>query len=204
MKNRILPTLALTFGILLCARAISISSDALAAADAGNSTASYAKEASDKGQTGDKMTQPADAQAHDASQSCLSPDIALVLASDREKLETRAHEIEAREAALNAIETKLKSQMLAIKEAKASLDTDIQILEQAGNADLQHLVGMYQTMKPKQAAEIFNSMDPAFAAGFLREMNSEKAGLIMAQMDARKSYAISVIIAGRNAKHRKI
>jgi flagellar motility protein MotE (MotC chaperone) len=46
-------------------------------------------------------------------------------------------------------------------------------------------------------------MDPAFSAGFLREMSSDKAGLIMANMEARKSYAISVIIAGRNAKYRK-
>ena len=75
-------------------------------------------------------------------------------------------------------------------------------LKSIANDDLLHLVGMYQTMKPKQAADIFNSMDPAFAAGFLREMNSDKAGLIMANMDPQNSYTISVIIAGRNAKYR--
>jgi len=38
---------------------------------------------------------------------------------------------------------------------------------------------------------------------FLREMSSEKAGFIMANMDARRSYTISVIIAGKNANYRK-
>jgi flagellar motility protein MotE (MotC chaperone) len=75
-------------------------------------------------------------------------------------------------------------------------------METTANEDIDHLVKMYQVMKPKQAAEIFDSMDPAFAAGFLREMNSERAGMIMANMDSRKSYSISIIMAAKNAKYR--
>jgi flagellar motility protein MotE (MotC chaperone) len=54
-------------------------------------------------------------------------------------------------------------------------------------------------MKPARAGEIFKAMDPSFAAGFLTEMNSENAALILSSMDTEKAYAASVIIAGRNA-----
>ena len=42
-------------------------------------------------------------------------------------------------------------------------------------------------------------MDPAFAAGFLRLMPSEQAGLILASMDSKKAYVISVKLATMNA-----
>jgi flagellar motility protein MotE (MotC chaperone) len=54
-------------------------------------------------------------------------------------------------------------------------------------------------MKPDSAASIFNQMDPAFAAGFLRLMPSEQAGLILAAMDSKKAYVISVKVASMNA-----
>ena len=95
-----------------------------------------------------------------------------------------------------------KGQLAEIEAANTALGNKIDVLKSVAGDDLEHLVSMYETMKPKQASEIFNSMDPAFAAGFLREINSNTAGLIMANMDARKSYAISILIAGKNAKYR--
>ena len=65
--------------------------------------------------------------------------------------------------------------------------------------DIRHLAGMYSAMKPDAAATIFNQMDPAFAAGFLRLIPSEQAGLILANMDAKKAYVISVKLATMNA-----
>jgi flagellar motility protein MotE (MotC chaperone) len=58
---------------------------------------------------------------------------------------------------------------------------------------------MYESMKPARAGEIFNAMEPAFAAGFLTQMNRENAALVLANMDTQKAYAASIIIAGRNA-----
>jgi flagellar motility protein MotE (MotC chaperone) len=68
--------------------------------------------------------------------------------------------------------------------------------------DISHLVEMYSTMKPKNAAAIFDRMDPAFAAGFLREIDSARAGVIMAEMGEEQSYRISLLIANRHAEWR--
>ncbi|RZV42883.1 MAG: hypothetical protein EX271_04965 [Acidimicrobiales bacterium] len=133
---------------------------------------------------------------------CVSSDIHDILMADSARLELRTTEMNERQAALQELEKTLKVQLTGIESANAELDKKIATLKAGANEDLAHLVAMYQTMKPKQAATIFDSMDPAFAAGFLREMNSNAAGLIMANMNAKKSYTISVLIAQKNAKYR--
>jgi flagellar motility protein MotE (MotC chaperone) len=43
-------------------------------------------------------------------------------------------------------------------------------------------------------------MDPGFAAGFLGRMRPDAAAAVLAGMDPAAAYAISAIIAGRNAR----
>ena len=182
MKTRILPVMGITFAVLLLTRSIAVSSEI--------------------------SPDVPEVKPHDRtispppSEQCLTGVVLETITADMNRLEKQKKEMVEREAALVAIEEKLATQMNAIEDASSALQTNIDSLKAIANDDLKHLVGMYQTMKPKQAAEIFNSMDPSFAAGFLREMNSDKAGLIMAGMDARKSYAVSVIIAQQNSKYR--
>ncbi|MGJ8562351.1 MAG: MotE family protein [Alphaproteobacteria bacterium] len=188
MKTHILSIMSVSFGILVLTRAAQVSSEVRP----------------------EQAVEP----AHDTSQTllsatpinaggkCLTGETYEALSADLEHLEEREKEISIREKSLLAIETRLSGQLATVEDANSKLQGKIDSLKTVANDDLKHLVGMYQTMKPKQAATIFDSMDPNFAAGFLREMSSDKAGLIMANMDARKSYAISVIIAGRNAQYR--
>ncbi len=181
MRTRILPVIGFTFAVLLISRAVAFSADA-------------------------PEEKPADIPTVSPSQpneTCLTGAVLETITADMTRLNLRKQEIAKRETALTAVEAKLETQMTAIEAANAVLDTNIKSMTSIANEDIKHLVDMYQTMKPKQAAEIFNSMDPAFAAGFLRQMESGNAGLIMANMDPRKSYSISVIISGRNAKYRK-
>ncbi len=189
MKTRILPVIGATFAILLMSRTVAVSSEGVL-----NKPAISAKPIAEQNNPGLPTS---------LAKQCLTGSVLETLNADLARLNIRKKEITERESALSAIETKLATQMTAIEDVNSALQIKIDNLKSIANDDLKHLVGMYQTMKPKQAAEIFNSMDPAFSAGFLREMSSDKAGLIMANMEARKSYAISVIIAGRNAKYRK-
>lgn len=182
MRPRILPIIGISFALLLLTRSIAVSSEITPSEPT--------------------VTKNDKAPISTPTEQCLTGLVLETVTADMNRLELQKKEMAEREAALIAIEEKLATQMSAIEDATSVLQTNISKLKAVANEDVQHLVGMYQTMKPKQAAEIFNSMDPSFSAGFLREMNSDKAGLIMANMDARKSYAISVIIARQNAKYR--
>ncbi|OYW84184.1 MAG: hypothetical protein B7Z22_11160, partial [Hyphomonas sp. 32-62-5] len=79
-----------------------------------------------------------------------------------------------------------------------TLEARWQEMQASSDQDIEHLARMYSAMKPDQAALIFNQMDAGFAAGFLRLMASDQAGLILANMEAQKAYLVSVKLATMN------
>ena len=193
MKLSALYVMSIIFAVLLFSRALAVSSEALSpdpAAGLEEPSPAYAAE---------KGSGTVDAAS---TAQCLTGDVLGVLKADQAKLSEKLAAVEAREQTLATLEVKLSAQMTQIEAANTALEERIAVMKNLADDDISHLVKMYQAMKPKQAAEIFNSMDPAFAAGFLREMSGERAGFIMANMDSRKSYAISVIMASKNAKYR--
>lgn len=72
-----------------------------------------------------------------------------------------------------------------------TLEARWQEIQGASDQGIKHLAGMYSAMKPDAAGSIFNQIDPAFAAGFLR--------LIAANMGSKKPYVIRAQLATMNA-----
>lgn len=106
-------------------------------------------------------------------------------ASDAQTLAVARSEIDRRIAALEAAEQKLAA--------------TIAVADQAAEKDVTRLVAVYESMKPKDAARLFGEMEADFAAGFLARMRPETAAAVMTGLDPAKAYAISVVLAGRNA-----
>tara|TARA_R100000322_G_scaffold4921_2_gene3738 strand:+ start:22752 stop:23279 length:528 start_codon:yes stop_codon:yes gene_type:complete len=139
----------------------------------------------------------------DSAVSCSTDtDVAAVLELLREREETLA----AREAALadrsQAIavaEAQVRKNLDALEGAEAELERMIALSAEAAEDDLSQLTSVYENMKPKQAAQVFAAMDPEFAAGFLSRMRTDAAARIMAGLEPETAYAISVLLAGRNA-----
>lgn len=119
----------------------------------------------------------------------------------RDAIRERETRIAEREQTLRALETRLKSRLEEVRSARDRLAETAALVDDAAGKDVRRLAQMYQQMKPKQAGQIFNQMDPTFAAGFLSEMRPDAAALVMANMDAPKAYAVSLLIAGRNVKN---
>lgn len=190
MKLPALHVISVIFGVLLLSRALAVTSEALA-----SETDETGKLEAPELNSTVKIEGGANAQ-------CLTGEVLDILQADQAKLTSKLALVSVREQTLATLEKKLSAQMEQIDVANKTLEERIVLMKTTANADIAHLVDMYEAMKPKQAAEIFNSMDPAFAAGFLREMSGERAGFIMANMDSKNSYAISVIMASNNAKYR--
>jgi len=202
MKTRILPLIGLTFSGLLLARAISVSSEVLPAKTDSHDGATVSAPAKGKDANVNSSGQSSSQTENTGEDLCLTGAVLDVLQNDKAQLKKRLAVLEAREKALQTLEDKLSEQMTVIDAANRKMEAQIIEMKTVANDDILHLVKMYQTMKPKQAAAIFESMDPGFAAGFLREMSGERAGLIMANMDSRKSYAISILMASKNSNYR--
>ena len=101
----------------------------------------------------------------------------------------------ALEIANQAIDTRLS----ALEEAEANLRETLSYAQEAAETDLTRLTDVYQSMKPKDAAALFETMDPGFAAGFLSRMPPDAAAGVLAGLSPEAAYTISVIMAGRNA-----
>ena len=116
------------------------------------------------------------------------------------QLDARAAEIADRERLLQVAEAKYKEQLEALRTAEERLAATLAVADEAAEQDIERLTAGYANMNPKNAARIFESMDVTFAAGFLARMRKDTAAKIMGGMSAERAYAISAVIAGRNAR----
>ncbi len=135
-------------------------------------------------------------------QSCLSPALVERIAPRHKELLDREAELSSREAELVALEVVLKDRLERLEASHTALKTISDKLDASATQDISHLVKMYSSMKPKKAASIFDKMDPAFAAGFIREIEGARAGLILSEMNIQQSYRVSLLIANRQAEWR--
>lgn len=132
----------------------------------------------------------------------VDPNLAVVL----EKLQEREARLSAREAALElrlqalaVAEEQISRNLEALTRAEEELAATMALADTAAEEDLTRLTAVYENMKPKEAAPLFEAMDPQFAAGFLGRMRPDAAASILAGLDPEAAYAVSVILAGRNA-----
>lgn len=130
------------------------------------------------------------------------PELIAEIKSLREKLEAREDALSKREMKLRVLEKRMKERLTEMREARERLAATAALVDDAAGKDVRRLAEMYQQMKPKQAGQIFNEMAASFAAGFIAEMRPDAAALILANMEAPKAYAVSLLIAGRNLKQK--
>lgn len=133
-----------------------------------------------------------------SSDTCFSPEMAESLLEDRRLLEAETSKLTEERLGLQNWEEELTTRTNELQALQVTLEERWAQMQAAADQDIQHLVRMYGAMKPDRAAEIFNQMDPKFAAGFLRGMNSEQAGLILANMESSKAYQVSLDLAAIN------
>ncbi|GEM_PF-828303 len=135
--------------------------------------------------------------------SCAQPpDIAALLSAIKARnhqLDQRESTLAARMKALKAEEQATRQDKAALLKAEARLRATLALANSAAEKDIQKLTAVYENMKPRNSAGLFATMDPKFAAGFLARMRPEAAARIMSSLPPQRAYAISLVIAGRNA-----
>lgn len=139
----------------------------------------------------------------EAAESCTPEGGAAAVLAALQARETRLAEQEARAATdartLAVTRQEIDARIAALEAAEQKLAATIAVADQAAEKDVARLVAVYESMKPKDAARLFGEMEPDFAAGFLARMRPEAAAAVMTGLDSGKAYAISVVLAGRNA-----
>lgn len=114
------------------------------------------------------------------------------------QLDAAEEKINTREQLLRVSKIKIEEQLGSLERAEERLAATLALADQAAENDVQRLTAVYENMKPKEAAEIFETMDINFAAGFLMRMRPDAAAGIMTNLKSEAAYSISVVMAGRN------
>ena len=117
------------------------------------------------------------------------------LSARRTELDTREAEIAMRSALLEAAEKRLdeRAKELAALEAQvAALVDEKQAAEDAG---FKAVVSMYETMKPKEAAKIFDTLSLPVLLKVARAMNPRKMSPILAAMSPKPAEQLTTAMA---------
>ncbi len=77
----------------------------------------------------------------------------------REELDTRGRELDIRESLIQGAEKRMDAKLAELKEIEDRIKVETQQKDDAEAARLKGLVTMYENMKPRDAAKIFNGLD---------------------------------------------
>ncbi len=113
------------------------------------------------------------------------------LAERRRELDLRARELEQRETLMRAVEQR-------IEEKVGGLRALLKQQEQQNEDQYKSLVKIYESMKPKNAARIFEEMDLAVLMPVVERMKERKIAPILAKMSPVKATAITTRLAQRH------
>ena len=117
------------------------------------------------------------------------------LRNRRTELDTRERLLQQREAVLDAAEHRLTARIAEL----AALQTRLEEMEKARQEHIEAnwtgLVKVYETMKPKEAAAIFNDMDMPVLLQVMDRMKDAKAALILGAMQPDRARTITAQLA---------
>lgn len=115
----------------------------------------------------------------------------------RQELEKRARELDIREGLIADAEKRVESKLMQIKEGQQQLATAAQQKEEGEAARFKSLVTMYETMKPRDAAKIFDRLDVNVLLQVASMMNPRSMSEILALMTPDRAEQLTVELANR-------
>jgi flagellar motility protein MotE (MotC chaperone) len=146
-------------------------------------------------------TKPNGAVFHpEENQNAVSPSERAILErlqSRRQELEQRAREIEIRESLLKAAEKRIETKVEELKAIEQRAAAEKEQTTEAENARFKGLVTTYESMKPKDAAKVFDRLEMGVLIEIASKIAPRKMSDIMGQMSPDAAERLTVELARR-------
>ncbi len=104
-----------------------------------------------------------------------------------EALDIRSREIDKKAVQLKVAEQEIDKRLKQLQDYEQRLRKLIKEYNDKERAKINALVKVYSTMKPKDAARIFNTLDIDVTVSLLKEMKPSTSSAILSQMKAEKA-----------------
>ncbi|GEM_PF-2226909 len=113
----------------------------------------------------------------------------------RKALEAREGDLRAREALLDATQQEMERKYVELKQIRNQIEVLLRQQEDEEQAQIMSLVKIYEGMKAKEAAAIFNTLDIDILLRVTMNMSERKASAILAKMNPERAKTLTVMLA---------
>ena len=117
------------------------------------------------------------------------------LQSRREALDEREAGIGTREAAAAAAESRLQEQITQLKSVESSIQTLLAKMDAKADERMASLVKSYESMKPKDAANIFNGMEDTLLVDIAKSMKPATLAAVLSAMQPKRAETLTRLLA---------
>ena len=124
-------------------------------------------------------------------------DLLQQLAERREVIEAREREINMREGLMKAAESRIDKKIQELKALQATVERLITTYDEEQGAKIASLVKIYENMKPKDAARIFEELDMDTLLLVAERMKERSLAAVMSDMDPGRARDITVDLSQR-------
>jgi len=116
----------------------------------------------------------------------------------RQELDSRARELEIRESLLKAHEQRIEAKVEELKGVETRITAANHQKDEADAQRFKSIVTMYENMKPKDAAKIFDRLDMTVLIDVASHMKPQKMSDVLAQMQPDAAEKLTVELARRS------
>ncbi|MGB6731244.1 MAG: flagellar protein FlbB [Xanthobacteraceae bacterium] len=121
----------------------------------------------------------------------------------REELDDRAHALDIRESLIQNAEKRMDAKLAELKQVEEQIKQATQAKNDAEKTRLKDLVVMYENMKSRDAAKIFNGLDPNVLLEVAALINPRTMAEIAAQMSPDVAQRLTVELAEKAQQQTK-
>lgn len=131
------------------------------------------------------------------SRSETERDLLQSLAARRAELELREKELSQREALLAVAEQRLAEKTAELENLRVQIEGLLVKVDEQRESQLASLVGIYENMRPSDAAAIFDGLDLDVLLNVLDRMREQKSAAILAGMNPERARQVTTELAQR-------
>ena len=189
--TRLLPSVVALGAVVFALRTTDLVRTAYAEAG-GHQTAALTKDPvpSNKDYAGGEDDQVASASEVDVVNS---------LSKRRRELDARDSQLAIQANMITAAEARVDSKIAQLKQLQAQINALLVQHDDAQKAQIASLVKTYSTMKPKDAARIFNSLPESVLVPVAHDMKPDVLALVMANMNSDSAKDLTMRLANKLA-----
>lgn len=198
---RLLPAAMASVAVLLGLKAVAVAQGV--AETAQTAAAEHAEEAPAEGETATTEAAapascPAPSFAETAGLSQAEVQVLQALGARREHLDERASEMETQTELMAAAERRLDERLAELRRLESTVNVLLGQLDESQEQRVASLVDVYQRMRAKDAATVFNGLEDDVLVQVASRMRQQNLAEVMGRMDPQRARALTEMLALRS------